>query len=319
MKKKALIVGSVTYDIIFAIHGNIKNELHLKDGELQRVNMMFTAKDKERYFGGTAGNIAYGLGMLGESPLLFSIVGADFNFDFKPHLEKNNVDLRLITKEKKYTSVFYGISDEDFQQIGIFQPNAYYDGLNQCSLSETLSEEDFNSIGYAIFSPGTGTSTRNHMHELRNKLGNDVKLIFDPSQVLSILFDKDTLRECLSFTDIFVGNETEVAQLKSIFGYEIQDILDLGVEYLIETKGADGIIIYSKDDKQEVQSVKPAKVVETTGAGDAFRSGLLFGLINGKSIVDSCKIGALTGAKCVEEYGGQLYSVNKDELKKLGL
>jgi adenosine kinase len=315
LKGKVLVVGSVTYDIIFAIHGNIKQELHIKDGALERVNMMFTAKDKERYFGGTGGNIAYGLGMLGESPLLFSIVGEDFNFDFKPHLERNNVDLRLITKEGKYTSVFYGISDEDFQQIGIFQPNSYYEGLNESKLADTLSEGDFNNMSYAIFSPGTGISIRNHMLELRNKLGNDVKLIFDPSQVLSILFDKETLRECLSFTDIFIGNETEVKQLKTIFGYEVEDILNLGVEYLIETKGADGSVVYSKSNKVEVESIKPKRVLETTGAGDAFRSGLLFGLINGKNIYESCKIGALTGARCVEEYGGQLYSVNIEELK----
>ncbi|MEP7103755.1 MAG: carbohydrate kinase family protein [Candidatus Dojkabacteria bacterium] len=315
MSNKALIVGSVVYDVIFAIHGNIKNELHIKEGEIQKISMMFTAKNKERYFGGTAGNIAYGLGLLGGNPILHGVVGDDFLHDYKDHLEKHNVELRLKVQKGAYTSTFYGISDEEYQQIGIFQPNVYYDFIENLKLEDTLKENDFNSIKYAIFSPGNGESTRNHMVELRNKLGKDVSIIFDPSQVLSILYKPDILKECLSHSDIFIGNDTEVNQLKTLFGYSIKDLLDLGLSYIIETRGADGSVVFSKDGEINVDAVKPTKVVETTGAGDAFRSGLLYGLLNNKTVEESCKIGAYMGARNVEEYGGQLYKINKKDLK----
>lgn len=305
-----LVVGSIVYDIIFAVHGNIKNELMVKDGEVQRVNLMFTAKEKQKYFGGTGGNIAYGIGILGGNVYLHGVVGEDFLQDYKSHLGNNNVKLRVKVVKDKFTSTFYGISDEEYQQIGIFQPNVYYDFINEIKLSETLTKQDFNKIEYAIFSPGTGNSTRNHMLELRKKLGNKVKIIFDPSQVLSILFDKETIRECLSLADIFIGNETEMAQLNSIFGYSVNNILETGVQYVVETKGADGSIVYSKDGDRKIGSVKPKRIVETTGAGDAFRAGLLFGLSKGKDIYESCKIGAMMGAKSVEEYGGQLYKID---------
>lgn len=305
-----LVVGSIVYDIIFAIHGNIKNELMVKNGEVQRVNLMFTAKEKQRYFGGTGGNIAYGIGMLGGDVYLHGVVGDDFLQDYKSHLSENNVKLRVKVVNDKFTSTFYGISDEEYQQIGIFQPNVYYDFINNIKLSETLSTQDFNNIEYAIFSPGTGTSTRNHILELRKELGSKVKIIFDPSQVLSILFDKETIRECLSLADIFIGNETEISQLNSIFGYSIRDVLEIGVQNVIETKGAEGSIVYSKDGDRKIGSVKPQRIVETTGAGDAFRAGLLYGLSKGKDIYESCSIGAQMGAKCVEEYGGQMYKMS---------
>jgi adenosine kinase len=316
-RKKALIVGSIVFDVIFAVHGNIKNELHLKDGDIQKISMMFTAKNKEQYYGGTAGNIAYGLGMLGEKPLLHGVVGKDFDHSYKKHLEDNNVDMRILTDNEGYTATFYGISDEEYQQIGIFQPNAYYNHIEKLKLEDTLTEKDFEEIRYAIFSPGNGTSTRNHMLELRKKLGNDVSMIFDPSQTLSILYDKDVLKECLSLSDIYIGNETELSQMQSMFGYSVEDLLKLGLTYVIETRGEEGSIVYSSENKKTINSIKPKRIIETTGAGDAFRAGMLYGLLNGLDIYKACEVAALSGARSVEEFGGQLYSVSKEDLSQL--
>lgn len=311
--KKALVVGSVAYDIIFAIHGNIKNEILLKDGKLGTVNMMFTARNKQKYFGGTAGNIAYGLGMVGESALLFSVVGEDFRNDYKEHIEKYNVDNRLI-KEPGFTATFYGISDEKYQQIGIWQPDVYGDNIETVSLRDTVDDSDWDDIGIAIFSPGTGVSTRNHMAEAREKLGDTAILIFDPSQVLSIFYDKELVTECLSYTNILISNETEIAQFKDLFGYSVKDILETGVEYVIETLGEKGSKVHTRKGVSSIPASKPKKVVETTGAGDAFRAGLIFGLLHDREIEISCRMGAWMGAKKVGEFGGQTYKAKREEL-----
>ncbi len=312
MRDQALIVGSIGFDIIFGIHGDIRDEIPWKDGKVGAVNLMFTAKNKEVYYGGTGGNISYGLGLLDKTPLLFSVAGKDFQDDYSDHLKELGIDLRVFIpdKEDSYTAVFYGISDEKYQQIGIWQPNSYGDYIEEIKLSKTLSQKDFDSVKIAIFSPGTGISTRNQMLELSKKTGGNARIIFDPSQVLSIFYDKQLIKECLSLADIVISNETEIAQFETLFDLEVEDILAHGVEYVIETLGDKGCNIYSKEEKLKVKAIKPNKIVETTGAGDAFRSGLISGLLDDLDIEEAARLGNKMGATSVQEYGGQGYKIN---------
>lgn len=310
MRSKALIVGSVVFDIIFAVHGDIKDRIPLKSGKIDTINLMFTAKNKEVYYGGTAGNIAYGLGLLGEKPLMFSVVGKDFRGEYSKHLETLGVELKVFCPKKGgFTSNFYGISDEKYQQMGIFQPNVYYDYIDETRLSEVLSEKEFDSVKVAIFSPGTAVSTRNHMLEMNKRTEGDATIIFDPGQEISTSYDDVILKECLGLADVVIGNEVEIAQIKSIFGFSVKEMLNHGVSYILETMGEKGVKIYSKDNAKMISARKSKRVVETTGAGDAFRAGLVYGLVTDKSMEESCKLGTIVGAKSVEEYGGQGYTL----------
>ena len=318
--KKILVAGSLSFDVIFGIHGNIKQEIPLRDGEINNINLMFTAKEKQEYLGGTAGNICYGLGLLGESPLLFSLVGKDFDDDYQGHLMKLGINVRAIKKNDEFSAIFYGISDEAKEQIGIWQPNAYGKYIDAASLNATITAAEIKEVAVAIFSPGTGVSTLNQMQEFR-ELNQEATVIFDPSQVLSIFYDKERLLACLKLCDIFIGNETEVAQLQTVFGMSVADVLAKGVKTVIETLGADGVNIHQLvAGKPQVTFVAPipaAKFVEATGAGDSFRSGLIYGLVQGKSLADSCRIGAYMGSQSVGEYGGQLYKIDKSKVAAL--
>ncbi len=305
---KALIVGSLAFDIIFSVHGDIRDEIKLENGELGNVNLMFTANGKKRYFGGTAGNISYGLSLLSSNHTLFSLAGKDFTQDYEEHLNRGNADLQVVVEEEKFTATYYGISDEKYQQIGIWQPDAYL-GIDTIPLASKLDNKRIEEYSVAIFSPGTGLSIRNHMHEFRQKRGNKPTVIFDPSQVLSIFFTKELLHECLSMTDIVVGNETEINQFEKLFGFGIDEIYKTGVKTIIETKGEKGVTIYTEKSEEHIDAIKPKKLVETTGAGDAFRAGLISGILDGKSIKEACLIGNKLGAACVSEYGGQLYEI----------
>src|SRR3989344_2418014 len=228
---RPLVVGSVAFDMIFGIHGKIQDEILVeKDGKLGRQNLMFTAKSRERFFGGTGGNIAYGLGLLNTKPLLFSLAGQDFESSgFGPHLKKAGVDSRVVINPKGWTATFYGMSDELGQQIGVYQPNAY-EKIHTIPLSKTISARDWKDIGVAIFSAGTGMSILRHMKEMRQKCGKDVTIIFDPGQVISIFYDKALLEKTLALADIFIGNEVEIKQLQTMLGYDIQTLLSKGVK-----------------------------------------------------------------------------------------
>lgn len=317
MDNSILVVGSLALDVLFEVHGDIKREIPLRDGAIDNINLMFTANSKQEYYGGTAGNIAYGLGLLHEKPIIFSLAGKDFTPDYQEHLEKNGIVVRVVEKPDEYSAVFYSISDKAKQQIGIWQPNAYGKWIDKTSLLETLSVNDIKSVKVAIFSPGTGISTRNMIKEFRkyNKKGI---VIFDPSQVLSIFYKKPLLLECIKNSNIFIGNETEIAQLKTIFNLKVGDLLEFGLTAVIETKGSKGATIYTKDLNLEIPAYKPQKYIDATGAGDAFRSGLIYGLFHTKSLEESCKIGAYMGAKSVEEFSGQSYKIDyKKDLKIL--
>ncbi len=318
IEKTALVVGSVAFDVIFDIRGKIQDEILVEEnGKLGKQNLMFTAKDKKHFFGGTGGNISYGLGILDVKPLLFSVAGKDFKGEFENHLKNNGVDLRVDVKKDGHTASFYGMSDDLRQQIGVYQPNAYGE-VDETPLSKTLSKKDFESVGVAIFSAGTGKSIYNHMKELRNKLGKKCIFIFDPGQVISVFYDKKLLEDTLKLTDIFIGNEIEFKQLESILGYGVDKLLKSGLRAVIQTLGEKGSIIYEMENneckKTHISVVKAKKVVETTGAGDAYRAGLIYGLLNGMDLESACKIGAKLGAKNVETIGGQAYKINKKDI-----
>lgn len=307
-RRRALVVGSVAFDVIFGIHGKIQDEILIENGKLGRQNLMFVAKEKKNYFGGTGGNISYGLAKLGMKPLLFSVAGKDFEGDFSKHLNQVGVDVRVKVEKSGWTATFYGMSDEETQQIGVYQPNAY-EAIDKVSVTEMISKKDFDDVGVAIFSAGTGKSIYKHMKEVRDLRGKDVCVIFDPGQVISIFYDKPLLEKTLKLADIFIGNEVECKQLETILGYGYKKLLDSGLKAVIQTNGEQGSVLHEKENVTEIKAIKPKKVVETTGAGDAYRAGLIYGILNGKTLIDSCNVGAYMGAQNVETFGGQSYNV----------
>jgi len=308
--KRPLVVGSVAFDLIFGIHGKIQDEILVeKKGKLGRQNLMFTAKTKESFFGGTGGNISYGLGALKKTPLLFSLAGQDFEGSgFGLHLKKAGVDSRVVVDQKGWTATFYGMSDELGQQIGVYQPNAY-EKIHTHSLSETISPTDFAQVGVAIFSAGTGVSILRHMKEVREKCGKDTLIIFDPGQVISVFYDKALLEKTLALADIFIGNEVECKQLQTILGYSHTKLLSKGLSAVIETLGEKGSVIYEHGKKTRIIAVKAKKVVEATGAGDAYRAGLIAKLLEGKTLNEAALFGAKVASRSVAFRGGQTYKV----------
>lgn len=321
-----LVVGSIAFDFIFPIHGKIQDEILVeKDGKLGRQNLMFTAKTRERFFGGTGGNIAYGLGLLGKKPLLFSLAGRDFHGEFEDHLKHVGVDSRVIINEKGWTASFYGMSDELGQQIGVYQPNAY-EKIDAVSLGKSIGQKELAQIGVAIFSAGTGKSIYRHMKEVRERCGKEVTIIFDPGQVISIFYNKALLERTLALADIFIGNEVECKQLQNILGYSHDKLLAKGLRAVIETRGEEGSIIYEssvkhnlantdgrryllKIEETHIKTIKAKKVGEATGAGDAYRAGLIAKLLEGKSLKESCEFGSKIASLSVAFRGAQTYKI----------
>lgn len=308
MKKQSILVsGSVVFDTIFSLDSSIAEQIVLSDGKVSKQNFMFSAKEKQVYFGGTAGNICYGLSRLNKQPIIVSVVGRDFG-DYEKHLKHLKVVDRIFKDAKGYTSTFYAMSDPREEQIGIFQGGAYYKNVEDMSLTRLLKSSDWKNISIGVFSAGTAKSINNQLKEFKKHKNRDALAIFDPGQVLVYQFTKKLIIECLKNSDVFIANDVEFSHLKNKFGIDTKTIFEFGIKYAIETKGKDGSVLYKKNTSPVlVKALKVKKVLDPTGAGDAYRAGLISELLDGKDILESMKLASKFGALCVQTVGGQTY------------
>ncbi len=311
--KKVLVCGSVVIDTLFNLRGTIIERINISNGKLGNQNFSFSSFEKKESPGGNAGNISYGLAQLGQKPLMTTIVGKDFDSKFKKYYEDLGVSLKLYTDKEGYTATFYAMTDENKEQIGVFQPNALLKYNEKILLKDLINSKDFNDIKIAIVSAQSAKATISKLKEI-NKIGKGkIFTIFDPGQELLTSFEKNipALKKALSLSNMIIINEVETNQIEKILNISKKDIFSFGIEYLIETLGDKGSILYTKDLSKIIPVDKVKKVVDPTGAGDAFRAGLIHGLLNDMEIEEAMKIGSIVASESVRYVGGQGYSIPK--------
>ncbi len=303
--KKALVCGSLVYDTLFEVLNPIRSQIQIENGRPSKQNLMFTGKAKQVYFGGMAGNISYGLGALGSSAIVASVAGKDFK-EYSDHLTFSGAILRIHIDQNGYTPMYYGVTDPEKNQLGIFQPNCYYKHLD-IPLTKLLKNEDWKSINVGIFSPGNAKSILQHSTEFRSRTGKNTFVIIDPGQMLAVDFTKPILSKILKNADMLILNDTEAHYLKTKLKVTHDNLWKFGLRYFIITKGEKGSDLHFKGGVVEVPAVKVKKVIDPTGAGDAYRAGLIHGILQGKTVAQSMIIASKLGAKCVGHIGGQTY------------
>ncbi|MDB5204459.1 MAG: sugar kinase ribokinase family protein [Candidatus Taylorbacteria bacterium] len=313
MKKTShiLVSGSLVFDTIFELGSSIKDQVRIENGIASKQNLMFTAREKEIYFGGTAGNICFGLGLLNQSSFALSVVGKDFA-DYSAWLKNNKAEFRGKLDKDGYTATFFGMTDTNKDQLGIFQGGSYNKHIGSLSLSSNFSNTELAQIKCAIFSPGTAKSITKQISEF-SKINSNAFVIFDPGQMLAIDFTEESLIKSLKNSDILIVNDSEFSYLKNSFGINLEKIFSLGVSYIIETKGTEGSILYEMIDGEisetKIKTPKVKKVVDPTGAGDAYRAGIIYGIVNDLDIKESMILASKLGAECVKQRGGQTYKI----------
>ena len=303
---KTLVVGSVGYDFVFDIHGKIKDKISILDNQVNALDLLFTSKNLTKRFGGTAGNIAYGLALLSSPTKIFSVAGKDYLADYKPRFDELGIHDNLVILDDNYTATYYAASDEEKNLIGIWQPNAH-ENIHKHNLKDNVKE--LKNVKYAIFSPGTDKSISKHIEEV-STIAPNATTIFDPGQITNF-FDPKLMENSIKHAKIIVGNEVEIPLIEKMMNTTVEELAKNAI--VVKTLGEKGTEIYEGNKKYFVEPQKIKKAVEATGAGDAFRSGLLFGLSNGLDIINSAKIGNLMGALNVQTPGGQMYKVSKKD------
>tara|TARA_Y100000590_G_scaffold427105_1_gene536900 strand:+ start:300 stop:1235 length:936 start_codon:yes stop_codon:yes gene_type:complete len=286
-----LICGSIAYDNIMKFEDSFKN--HILPDKLDILNVSFVAPELRRNFGGCALNIAFNLSLLGVDPIPMATVGQDFD-SYSVWLGKNNLrkdHIKIL--DDVYTAQAYITTDADDNQITIFHPGAMnFSHLNKVS--------DVSGISIGILSPDGRTGMLEHALQFSEQ---KIPFVFDPGQGLP-MFGRKELRKFIEQATWVTVNDYEWQLLHKVTDWSIGDVRER-VEALVVTQGAEGSVIYTDDGDLEIPAVKPNIINDPTGCGDAYRAGLLFGLMNNMDWLTIGRIASLMGAIKIESYGTQ--------------
>jgi len=303
-----LVTGSIALDRISVFRDRFSR--HILANQIHQLNVSFMVQDMVIHHGGTGGNIAYNLSLLGIAPLLMGTAGYDAA-DYMKKLERAGIRLRVKTFPNKLTAHANIMTDLDDNQITGFYAGAMAEA-SKVGLS-SIKE----SVELAIIAPNDIRA----MIQLADAcFKKGIPFIADPGQGIPA-FAKKELQDFVTGAHILIANDYEWTMLKDKTGFSQAEVLSR-VNYLIVTYGGKGSKIWDKQGVvAEIPACRPSKVLDPTGCGDAYRAGLMFGIKNGLEIKKAARIGSWIAAKCVENKGTQNHKIPRSEFKKflLGL
>jgi adenosine kinase len=288
-----LICGSLAFDTIMHFEGRFKEQILPE--QLHILNVSFLVPQLQRDYGGCAGNVAYGLKLLGGAPLPMATLGNDGEsyMNRLKHLGIATDFVKMVSD--KYTAQAMIMTDLDNNQITAFHPGA----MMQAHTTQVQKRSD---ISLGIVSPDGRDAMIQHAEQFA---AAGIPFVFDPGQGLP-MFDGDSLRHFITLATWVTVNDYEGKMLTERTGWDAAEISSK-VKGLVITLGAHGCEVWQDRQKTLVAPVKPTAVVDPTGCGDAWRSALLFGLDQGWDLVRCAELGNKMGALKIASRGPQNY------------
>ncbi|MEY2169497.1 MULTISPECIES: carbohydrate kinase family protein [unclassified Rhodanobacter] len=287
----AVICGSLAYDTIMVFQDQFKN--HILPDQMHILNVSFLVPRMRREFGGCAGNIAYNLKLLGGDPLPVAAVGQDFA-PYRAHLEKCGIRLdRVRVFDDQFTPQCFITTDLDNNQITAFHPGAM-------SSAHDNHVRDIPDIDIGIVAPDGREAMLQHVDEFAAR---GVPFIFDPGQAMP-LFSGDEFRAMIEKSTYVIVNDYESQLLQTRTGWSAEEIAGRVKAYVV-TLGPRGSLIHADGTTHEIPPAHERQIVDPTGCGDAYRAGLIFGIMRGKDWPTVGRMASLMGALKVEHPGTQ--------------
>lgn len=294
------VSGSLAYDRIMDFPEKFSD--HILPDKIHILNVCFMVNGLKEQFGGTAGNIAYSLGLLGEKPFILATAGKDFH-SYKNWLSEQGLRLdaiRIISDE--FTAGAYITTDKADNQITGFNPGAMkYPCLYQIDGAEPQET-------LAIVAPGNLDDMITYSKSYRDR---KIPYIFDPGQSIPAL-STDALIEALTGSRLFISNDYELEMVMRSTGMQKSELLKQ-TGAIITTLGERGSRISTAETDVQIPAVPVERVLDPTGAGDAFRAGLIKGLVMGKSLVVAGQMGSVCAGYSVECQGTQCHRFSQEE------
>ena len=291
---RIVVTGSLAYDYIMDFPGDFKD--HVLADKAHTLSVSFLVDSLRWMRGGVAGNIAYSLALLGERPLVVATAGGDFD-EYREWMESKGIDASgVVTFEDDFTASAFINTDKAHNQIVAFYPGAMAQSKDLSIEELGLGPEDL-----VIVSPGDPEAMAVHAEECRS-LG--VPFLFDPGKQTPQL-DGEQILTGLEGASVLVGNDYEFAMMAQETGKSEEELI-ASAPLTVVTRGGEGSAIYENGGEGLEIPVAPIEeVVDPTGAGDAYISGLVFGLARDFPLEVVGRLAALTAAYAIEHRGSQ--------------
>ena len=300
--KAALICGSVAYDTILVFPDRFRT--HILPDKLHILNVAFLVPDMRREYGGCAANIAYGLNLLGDVALPMAAAGHDFA-PYRERMLAQGISVEHIKViDEAFTAQAFITTDLDDNQITAFHPGAMqYAHLNR--VADVRSK-----IALGIVAPDGRQAMLDHAAQFQ---AAGIPFIFDPGQGLP-MFSGPELVDFIERADWMAVNDYEWGLVQQKTGLSETEITGK-VKALIVTRGAEGSVIHTRDATWTIPCAKPQALVDPTGCGDAYRAGLIHGLLHGLDWQTTGRLASLMGAIKIESRGPQNHVFTRPELR----
>jgi adenosine kinase len=294
----ALICGSIAYDTIMVFPDRFKN--HILPDKVHILNVSFLVPQMRREYGGCAGNIAYNLKLLGDEPMLMATVGGDFG-PYANWLDENGISRKHVkVLDEIYTGQAFITTDQDDNQITAFHPGAMGE-------SHQNKVGDATGVDLGIVSPDGRDGMIQHAEQFAD---SGIPFIFDPGQGMP-MFDGDDLTRFVDQATWVTLNDYEAQLMCERTGLSVEQMAER-VRALVVTRGGEGSLVYTGGKCLEIPAAKVSQLRDPTGCGDAYRAGLLHGLIHDMDWETTARIASLMGAVKIEHYGTQNHRFDRD-------
>lgn len=295
-----VVTGSVGYDYIMDFPGRFADRI--MPDKIHTLSLSFLVDKLTKQFGGTGGNVAYTLKLLGVEPLLLACAGDDFD-DYKKHLETHSISTQGIAIHTgSTTSSYFVITDQDDNQIGSF----YVGAMNH---AKELSIPK--NARFAVVAPTNPKAMAKYVKECRTF---KIPYLYDPAFQIAT-FSKEELREGIEGARLLIGNDYEIALIEDRVGISHRELLAM-TPVVITTLGAKGSVIETTKKAIHIKPAKPKNTSDPTGAGDAYRAGFLAGYLRNFDLPTCGRMGSVAAVYTVETYGTQTHEITKKEFCK---
>jgi adenosine kinase len=295
-----VVTGTLSFDYIMDFSGRFADRI--MPDKLHCLSLSFLVDKLSKQHGGTAGNIAYSMNLLGLKPLILAPAGNDFK-PYKEFLEEHHLNTSYIAIHKNVsTSGYFVMTDHDDNQIGSF-----FNGATMYAKKIHIRDvkEDYPLVVLAPTEPSAMNAYVKECIKLKKKY------LYDPAFQIGN-FSASDLREGIEHAEILIGNDYEIALIQQKLELTHEELICM-VPILITTLGARGSIIETRKEAIHVHRANAKNMSDPTGAGDAYRAGLLAGYLRGYDLMICGQMGSVAAAYTVEKYGTQTHTYTKKQ------
>ena len=300
---RVLVTGTLSYDYIMNFPGLFVDRIMPE--KIHNISLSFLVDSLSKQFGGTAGNIAYSLRLLGVQPVLLATAGNDFS-SYQTFLTRKRVETKYVKKVKDMpTSSYFVVTDKNDNQIGSFYVGAskYNKNLEVSKIREKLD--------FAVLAPNDPSGMLGFVAQLQ-KLGTPY--LYDPAFQISN-YSPEQLLDGIRGAAVLIGNDYEIALIEQKLGLSHKKLVAMA-PVLITTLGSKGSVIETQKEAIHIQAAKPKNISDPTGAGDAYRAGFIVCFLRGFDLQVCGQMGSIAAAYTVEKYGTVTHEYTKKDFIK---